>query len=82
MAETVVCRQLFEIVRMRIPIEIEQIGLQYLFFARSSINFSGGKITKLPSAEHRGLSKSKARIVSWKMDLPNESEESKRVFPK
>ena len=28
MAETVVCRQLFEIVRMRIPIEIEQIGLQ------------------------------------------------------
>ena len=51
-----------------------------LFFAHSSINFSGKKITKLPSAEHRGLSKSEVRIASWKTHLPNESEESKRVF--
>ena len=37
---------------------------------------------ELPSAEHRGLSKSEVRIVSWEMDLPNESKESKRVFPR
>ena len=60
--------------------KVNKSAFKILFVAHSSINFEGK--TEFPSAEHRGLSKSEVRMVSSKMGLLNESQESKLVFPR
>ena len=51
-----------------------KIGLQDPVFRPEFDQFFKKKNTKFPFAEHRKLSNSDVRIVSWTMDLPNESE--------